>query len=448
MKGIPHPKEIPSFHKEDKRTLEEIRSQAAKNPWVPGPRLLRKADARKVFVDAAGCWQWLYPLSEVNDFAFIAYVEKEAGSDQTHPWASQSHPGAVMYLFVLEGGGTVVLGAGSNQYQEERHGFVARDFVVIPRGMPYYFTGEWKGLLMQSRSNVYGLPVGVGRYVHPILTHTKPPRPTAEEAARLAEPGTYLCTDPTMAFAVRCPAPVAHEIAAPPAEQAAANQRYWDVTPTDGQTQDPESLREMQKNAWVLGARVIRHREVPALYNANAAGMVRLYPTTWSDDMAIFTTLAHKEEDDAIRPFDSHSHLDIEECKYVMSGSGWIQFGVGDDTFETETYEFHEGDVILNPRSVPHYEGGTYEGFTFHSRMSVFGKVPGTSMFPHIAYVYTRPWRPNAEEEAATNEPGTYIFMDSRESTNMLAHDPFIRVEKNPIDMTWLRPDIFPAEKP
>lgn len=444
MKGIPHPSEIPVFHKTDSRTLEEIRREALKNPFTPGARVIRRADARKVYVPAAGCTQWLYPLSEVNDFGFFAYIEKDASSDIDRPWASEAHPDAALYVLILEGDGSVVFGEGSPLFEREEYHFTAKDIVVVPRGMPYKFKGGWKGISLHARSNVFGRPVGEGRYCHPILTFEKPPRPTEAEAAALRDAGSYLCTDPTMSFGVIMPPhPLTHPYLAGSSAVQKANELYDSVTPADSQTMDGDSLNQMKKNPSVLGARVLRRKELDELYNSNAAGAVSLYPTTWTDDIAIFATLIHDEKDDAIRPFDSHSHLDVEEYKYVVSGSGWIQFGVGDDAFETETYEFHAGDLVINPRSVPHYEGGTYESISIHTRMSVFGKVPGTAAFPHIAYVYTQPPRPTEEERAATNKPGTYLFMDSRERFNMLAPDPFVKVERNPIDMTYLRPDLF-----
>lgn len=444
MKGILHPADIPTYSKEDHRTLEALRREAQKNPFIPGARIIRRADARSMYCAEAGCRQWLYPLSEVNDFGFFAYIEKDAASDTDRPWANQAHPDATLYVLILTGGGSVILGEGSPLFHTESYTFEQRDIVVIPRGVPYKFTGGWTGVCMHARSNVFGRPVGEGRYSHPVVTLEKPSRPTAEETAQLREVGSYICTDPTMAFGVKMPPhPMSCPWVADTHSLLQANALYGSVTPTDLQTQDAASLAQMRQNPSVLGARVLRRKELDDLYNSNAAGAVSLYPTSWTDDMAIFATLIHDEKDDAVRPFDSHSHLDIEEYKYILSGSGWIQFGVGDDAFETESYEFHAGDLVINPRSVPHYEGGTYESISIHTRMSVFGKVPGTAAFPHIAYVYTQPPRPTEAERQATNAPGTYIFMDSRERFNMLAPDPFLRVERNPIDMTHLRPDLF-----
>ena len=106
MKGIPHPSEIPIFHKTDNRTLDDIRKEALKNPYIPGPRIIRHADTRKAYISAAGCTQWLYPLSEVNDFGFFAYIEKDASSDIDRSWASEAHPDAVLYVMILEGEGS------------------------------------------------------------------------------------------------------------------------------------------------------------------------------------------------------------------------------------------------------------------------------------------------------------------------------------------------------
>ncbi|MFB9278506.1 hypothetical protein ACFFT4_26365 [Cohnella cellulosilytica] len=83
----------------------------------------------------------------------------------------------------------------------------------------------------------------------------------------------------------------------------------------------------------------------------------------------------------------------------------------------------------------------------FHTKASVFGKVPGTSQYPHIAYVYDKPARPTQEERDALNDPGTYILMDSRETYNIYLPNPILRVEKNATGMKHLRPDLFPEEQ-
>ena len=38
-------------------------------------------------------------------------------------------------------------------------------------------------------------------------------------------------------------------------------------------------------------------------------------------------------------------------------------------------------------------------------------------------------------------------MMDSRETTNIYMPNPILRVEKNPTDMTYLRPDLFADDK-
>ena len=103
MKGILHPADIPTYSKEDHRTLEALRREAQKNPFIPGARIIRRADARSMYCAEAGCRQWLYPLSEVNDFGFFAYIEKDAASDTDRPWASQAHPDATLYVLILTG---------------------------------------------------------------------------------------------------------------------------------------------------------------------------------------------------------------------------------------------------------------------------------------------------------------------------------------------------------
>ena len=42
------------------------------------------------------------------------------------------------------------------------------------------------------------------------------------------------------------------------------------------------------------------------------------------------------------------------------------------------------------------------------------------------------------------NDPGTFIKINSRETYNVYCPNPIERIEKNPTDMTHLRPDLFP----
>lgn len=48
--------------------------EAAKNPLVPGARIIRGADAVPVYVNESACRQWFYPLSEVNDLGMFTYL--------------------------------------------------------------------------------------------------------------------------------------------------------------------------------------------------------------------------------------------------------------------------------------------------------------------------------------------------------------------------------------
>lgn len=66
--------------------------EAAKNPLVPGARIIRGADAVSVYVNESACRQWFYPLSEVNDLGMFTYIEKEAKTDNDRAWTIQYHP--------------------------------------------------------------------------------------------------------------------------------------------------------------------------------------------------------------------------------------------------------------------------------------------------------------------------------------------------------------------
>ena len=216
------------------------------------------------------------------------------------------------------------------------------------------------------------------------------------------------------------------------------------ITPIDEQTHIISNIKEAKKNATVLGARVLKRKDAPPVYNANAGLRQSSYPLTWTDDIAICNLAEKLASSDEERPFDSHSHPDIEEYKFILSGSGSVTIGVGDETCEEEYYEFKAGDLVILPRGLAHVDAGGYSALYFHAKQSVFGKTPGDSLYPHIAYVYTRPHRPTKEEEEALNDPGTFIKMNSRETYNVYCPNPIERIEKNPTDMTHLRPDLFP----
>ena len=61
--------------------------EAAKNPLVPGARIIRGADAVPVYVNESACRQWFYPLSEVNDLGMFTYIEKDLSKqEEVVPW--------------------------------------------------------------------------------------------------------------------------------------------------------------------------------------------------------------------------------------------------------------------------------------------------------------------------------------------------------------------------
>ena len=82
--------------------------EAAKNPLVPGARIIRGADAVPVYVNESACRQWFYPLSEVNDLGMFTYIEKEAKTDNDRAWTIQYHPDVNLYYYILEGSGKVI----------------------------------------------------------------------------------------------------------------------------------------------------------------------------------------------------------------------------------------------------------------------------------------------------------------------------------------------------
>ena len=440
---------------EDRQQSRRDLQEAAKNPLVPGARIIRSADALPVYDNAIACRKWCYPLSEINDLAYFCYIEKKAETDENRPWALQSHLNVNLYFYILEGEGTLFL--GGEGFQKEKFTFKEEELVVVPRDIPYRMEGEWKAVCFHARTGVYGTVSGLSRFPHSVCTYDKPLRPGKEEQDALREPGTVNFLDSlcSMEIEVCREGGVVRKTVdlqmlredLEKSQDYCRNEIYREVTPVDLQTGDARNREEAWKNAAVLGARVIKREDAPSVYNANAALKQSSYPLTWTDDIAICNLAEHKAESDKDRPFDSHSHLDIEEYKFILEGYCDVVIGQGDETCEEEFYHCEAGDIQILPRGLPHVDAGGYTAIVFHAKQSAFGKTPGTSMYPHMAYIYTRPSRPTKEEEAVLNNPGDLVYMNSRETYNLYAPNPILRVEKNPTDMLHLRPDLFPGEK-
>lgn len=439
----------------DAEQSKKDRQEACKNPLVPGARIIRGADAVPVYVNETACRQWFYPLSEVNDLGMFTYIEKKAETDVERPWVTQYHPDINLYFYILEGEGRVIFGDGGCSFETEIYEFQELEVVIIPREVPYRMEGEWKAICLHARTGVYGTTAGTNRYPHPVVTVDVPKRPTTAEMQNLKASGSLTCYNQTRTHEI-CFGEVAgskkkymdlgenRKDLEQNYKALDTNEIYREVTPIDEQTNVKKNIEEAKKNASVLGARVLKRKDAPPVYNANAGLKQSSYPLTWTDDIAICNLAEKLASSDKERPFDSHSHPDIEEYKFILSGSGSVTIGVGDDTCEEEYYEFKAGDLVILPRGLAHLDAGGYSALYFHTKQSVFGKTPGDSMYPHIAYVYTRPSRPTKEEEAALNDPGTFIKMNSRETYNVYCPNPIERIEKNPTDMTHLRPDLFP----
>ena len=434
----------PARQEEDRKEFAGDMRESARNPLVPGARIIRGGAAVSVYDNETACREWNYPLSEVNDLGIFSYMEKEGVTDNCRPWAVRMHPDVTVYYYILEGRGTLILGNAMGA-AEERFEFGELELVIVPREVPYRMEGEWKAICFHARTSVYGSMAGTVRFPHPVVTLDRPERPEEGETAHLKTPGTYTCYNQTKTMERSLGRILeAEEIHRDQTEPEAVNRLYREITPVDPQTSVMDNRKEAEKNASVLGARVLKRVDAPPVYNANAGLKQSSYPLTWTDDIAICNLAEKSADSDRDRPFDSHSHPDIEEYKFILAGSGSVTIGEGDETCEREYYEFKAGDLVILPRGLAHADAGGYTALYFHAKQSVFGKTPGDSLYPHIAYVYTRPPRPTKEEEEALNDPGTFIKMNSRETYNVYCPNPIVRVEKNPTDMTHLRPDLFP----
>lgn len=414
-------------------------SQGQKNPRVPGARIIGRADAWHGYDAATATDRLSYPVTEVNDLA----VFQEVSSTGTQGWTIQSHPNVTAYLYILDGRGSIELGTTGSVFIGESYDFGPEDLVIVPRDIPYRISGSWSGLFFHYRTSAFGRSSGPNRFPHPVRTWDAPERP-AEEASVLAPAGTLRYLDP-LGLTAQEGGPAASELVLPRLRDSGrdAAELYAALTPDDRLTADAAASGMAGRNPSVLGSRIVRRTDAPDVYNANAGNRQWSYPLSWVDDTAIFIGSKHLASSDEERPFDSHSHPHIEEYKYILAGSGTISFGVGDDTFETETYAFTQGDLVITPRGIPHYDGGDFMALNFHAKTSTFGVAPGTPRTPHPAYVYTKPPRPTPEEEAALNEPGTLLLMDSREELLLYLPNPILRTGRHPTEMTWLRPDLF-----
>lgn len=433
---------------------EKDKKEGAKNPTVPGARIFRSENARPVYVNSTACRHWFYPLGEVNDLGMFCYMEKKAETDANRRWQTMAHPEVNAYYYILSGEGSIRFGGCGSGYVEECYKFGYLDLVVVPRGVPYTMDGEWQAVSFHVRTGIYGTVSGNSRYPHPVLYYDKPSRPTPEETAALAEPGELWLMDALHTRAIRKHMEIRSEELPDLTELRTDLEGkivdidyediYFETTPIDEQITSKRDLKEARKNPSVLGARVIRRDDSPAVYNSNAALRQTSYPLTWTDDIGICNLAEKSAVSDKDRPFDSHAHGDIEEYKFIISGSGTTTIGVGDETCVEERYDFKAGDLVALPRGLPHVEAGGFSAIFFHAKQSAFGMVAGNVLYPHIAYVYTKPPRPTPEEEAVLNDPGTYVMMNSRETYNLYRPNPILYVEKNRTEMTHLRPDLFP----
>lgn len=438
--------------------VQHDRTEARKNAVYPGARILRRSAARKAYVNGSGCLQWFYPLSEANDLGLATYIEKRRGTDTERPWATQSHPGVSLYMLVLRGSGRMFLGGGDVTFYEEAYDYSEGDLVVVPRGIPYRHEGEWDAVAFQARTSTSGVVAGTNRFPHPVIGHDRPHRPTARERDALPEPGTVYLVDPLFERGVRqarvAPIPflLPDVLDSGPdlhndEHDPTATELLQAVTPVDELTTDDRNVGEARRNPGVLGARVIHRSDAPVVFNPAGQNRHWSYPLGWTDDLAIFIGATHTSSSDATRPADSHSHFDIEEYKYIVKGSGTSAFGNLDDSFETETYAFAVGDLVITPRGVPHRDAGDYTAIYFHTKASAFGRFPGTVQMPHPAYIYEQPPRPTQAERKLQYPPGTYIVMDSRETLNRFQPDPILKLERTHMaddSLTVLRPDLFP----
>jgi len=422
------------------QSVHMLQKEAQKNPFVPGNRLVRPEDTRPVYDNQIGCMRYYYPLSEVNDFAVFCYVEKKSAADTDCPWGLMSHPDITMYVYPLHGSGKLILGEGNPCLQIEEYSFNALDLLIIPHGMPYRLEGDWEGVMFHGRSSCFGVSAGMDHLYCPTLYLNKPHRKTQAESKALFEARTMVLTDSTGQIGCAYSVPATdwrvfqdtryqrEDLNAIPVRDGLELHRL--LTPYDAQSSDADVNAEAKKNPSIMGARVLRRSDAENLYNPHVHNLQWAYPLSWTDDMAIIPGFVHRGSvTDTDEPFPSHGHPEIEEYKFVLSGTGVQRFGVDDDTCNEERYDFKAGDLIINPRGIPHLDSGDFSAITFHLKTNVFGRMPGEIRYPHTALMYNSPNR-QGDAKAGQIAANTYLMLNSRETDTVRLPNPYLFAQK------------------
>ena len=126
-----------------------------------------------------------------------------------------------------------------------------------------------------------------------------------------------------------------------------------------------------------------------------------------TNDLQLFCRVHKLAGTDVDNPWQAHSHPDIEEYTFVVSGDVDVVLGNG------EKYHMDAGDLLITPRGVSHkFMGGDAVLLFFHAKHNVYGKTC-QNMHPFMAY--DRPTRTNADEAESLPPVGVYLEMDALE---------------------------------
>jgi mannose-6-phosphate isomerase-like protein (cupin superfamily) len=137
--------------------------------------------------------------------------------------------------------------------------------------------------------------------------------------------------------------------------------------------------------------------------------MQHFYKIEPMNDICILCRVTKKADSDEKNEWQHHSHPNIEEYTFVISGK--VQAVMGEN-FE-EKYDLEAGDLLITPRGVPHkILGGDAELLFFHTKTNAFGH---TVQDRHPFLAYDSQAREKKEDKENLPKIGEYMESDPLE---------------------------------
>jgi mannose-6-phosphate isomerase-like protein (cupin superfamily) len=126
-----------------------------------------------------------------------------------------------------------------------------------------------------------------------------------------------------------------------------------------------------------------------------------------TNDLQLFCRVHKKASTDLDNEWQAHSHPNIEEYTFVISGEVDAHLGNG------EEYHLEAGDLLITPRGVSHkFTGGDAELIFFHSKHNVYGR---TVQNKHPFMAHDMPSRSDPADQEGLPPVGVYYEMDALE---------------------------------